>query len=67
MSQNQQPHIQDSHTIASCPKNLLGHSWKRWDGPGGETLQRCRFCHQTREKPPSALHPLREKRSTDPL
>ena len=64
MSQ-QQSHIQDSTTTASCPKNLWGHSWKRLDGPGGATLQRCRFCHQIREKSPSAFSPMREKRSAD--
>jgi len=44
-----------------CLKNLWGHSWRRLDGPGGSTLQHCRFCHQIREKPPSAFHPLRER------
>ena len=36
---------------------------ERVDGPGGSTLQRCRFCHQIREKPPSAFSPVREKRT----
>jgi hypothetical protein len=67
MSEYQQSHIQDSGTSAGCPKNLWGHSWKRLDVPGGATLQQCRFCHQTRERPPSGFHPLREKRGTDPL
>ena len=46
---------------------LWGHSWKRLDGPGSATLQQCRFCHQTRERPPSGFHPLREKKSADLL
>jgi hypothetical protein len=65
MPEHQQPHIQDSTPSAGCPKNLWGHSWKRLDGPEGAALQRCRFCHQTREKPPAPLHLVREKRSAD--
>ena len=63
MSEHQQSHIQGDTPSAGCPKNLWGHSWKRLDGPGGATLQRCRFCHQLREKPPSAFSPVREKRT----
>src|SRR5262249_16167391 len=49
MSEQQQPHIQDSTTTAGCPKNLWGHGWKRLDGLGGSTLQQWQFCHQARD------------------
>ena len=67
MSEHQQRPIQDNTLSAGCPKNLWGHSWKRLNGPGGSTLQHCRFCHQTRERPPSVFQPLREKKSADLL